>query len=1686
MLQRLRQLLTSVPSITVVGLLSAYLLIGFFVVPAVLKWQLESQLAERGHAMRVGAVRFDPLRLRLEVDQLALADGQGEAMLGFDHLMVDLEWRSIIDGAWTIADSRLLAPRVRFDRARDGSHNFSALLAQFVSDAPDPPDDEAGTALPALRLARVVLVDGRIEWLDRMLEQPLVSRITPLQLELYGLSTLADAPGRYHVRAHTDAGESLDLHGSIALAPMQASGQLVLQGLQVATLARGLNRELALQSPRGSLDAGGSFDFALGADGVPSGHAHDLRLSLDDLFLQPPGEGDTPLLAVQALALRAGRLDLAQRVLHFEAVSIADASANAGIDAQGRGSWEAVLRRAQTAAKTDTTLATPASPAAAASAAVPAPATQAGSAPVPATQAASAPEVAPAAQAGSASALATPAAPGSAAPAGAQAPWTISVGDVHVDRLALGLRDSAGPRSVRIAALGLGTALNAQLGAAADSRVRLPQLTLTVDGLALAQGEAALTVPTARLDAGAIDLQLLGDGIDATFDKLALALTQGGTARGAGASSASMGNSSLALAGVRARIAGGATRVELDAPQWQSAALMTEQDGQSARIGQLDVGGTRLLFDSGANGGAGMALSLDAPKLQVEAVAASAALAGAAPADRASAELSQWTLQAEQLALALAGGENTVTLDAMQSQLQKLQLQAEGQSLSLDSVVLDNARLQLRQGAAGAQLQVDTPALRLAGIAGRRGSESADLAELNLRGSRIDVGSGADGATDVGFTGLRADGRQLVLARAAESLQLAGMALGSEVFKLALAGDATRFSGSGATATMTGLRAAQAGSRLALQDAQWKARTFDGDLASATGPAQARARLDDTELRLAAFGFSRGPAGAATAAADATKDLATLASATWTAGSLQLDMVGGPLQLHGSAMALTLGQARLLDPSGQAAELVQLGDIDLSGAVFSLAERSVTANALRVNGLRASAWLDAQGRVNLLEVLGVSDAPTSGISAAAADTPVAAPAPAQATTAPQAVPAPAAPIDERPWRVAIGTVDLQDAAVRLEDRRSDPPLALGLDALTLKLSGVDTAAGAPPMQVAFGATLASGGQLQANGSAALEPQAVDLQLAVNGLALAPVQPILSAYTELTLASGMASTQGRLTYGAVAGAAARLSYAGGLSVDDFLLEEVTPQRPFLAWKSVRTDDLNLTLEPNAVDIGEVLLEQPVGRLIIAEDLSLNITDVLKKRDGATAGDDDQAPTPAVADGEPAADPFPVTVARVKVDDGQLEFADLSLRPQFGTRMHQLKGVITGLGTDANRSAQVQLDARVDKFGSARIRGQISVLQPERLTDIAMAFRNLDMSAMSPYVVKFAGYEIASGRLTLDLQYKVRDGKLLGENKVVLTKAELGQKVESPGALDLPLELALAILKDSNGVIDIGVPVRGDLNDPQFDYGAVIAKAIGNLIGGIVTAPFRALAGMFGGGDKPIDTIAFEPGTATLAPPEQQKIETVAKALRERPQLLLKVAPVVAPEQDTPVLQSLVVRTDIARRMGLELAPDEDPGPIDAANPRVPAAVEAAFGARYAPSVFDALKQRALEAAAPAAGGAADAPAGAAPAAATGPATPAAESGVATAASTTEAPAQAAAAQPPAAFYQGLIKRMISEQAVTDDMLARLGARRAEAVVQAVTGPDARVPSERVHTVELRTVTDATQSVVPLKLELDVVK
>jgi len=254
------------------------------------------------------------------------------------------------------------------------------------------------------------------------------------------------------------------------------------------------------------------------------------------------------------------------------------------------------------------------------------------------------------------------------------------------------------------------------------------------------------------------------------------------------------------------------------------------------------------------------------------------------------------------------------------------------------------------------------------------------------------------------------------------------------------------------------------------------------------------------------------------------------------------------------------------------------------------------------------------------------------------------------------------------------------------------------------------------------------------------------------------------------------------------------------------------------------------------------------------------------------------------------------------------------------------------------------------------GQIDLFNPTGFMDIKTVFRNVEMVNLTPYSATFAGRKIASGRLSLDLEYKIKQRQLLGENQIIMNKLTLGERVEAPGAKNLPLDLAIAILQDSDGVIELGLPVSGSLDDPQFSYGRIIWKAIGNILTKIVTAPFRALGALFGGGGEKLEKIAFEAGEHGLTPPEKEKFKQIAQILNKRPGLALSIHGVWAAEIDRPVMKESQLRRAVAEKMGIKLGPDEDAGPISTANPKSRTALEVLYAQRFSEADWLALKTK----------------------------------------------------------------------------------------------------------------------------------
>ncbi len=533
-----------------------------------------------------------------------------------------------------------------------------------------------------------------------------------------------------------------------------------------------------------------------------------------------------------------------------------------------------------------------------------------------------------------------------------------------------------------------------------------------------------------------------------------------------------------------------------------------------------------------------------------------------------------------------------------------------------------------------------------------------------------------------------------------------------------------------------------------------------------------------------------------------------------------------------------------------------------------------------------------------------------------------------------------------PWTVTVAKLELGEHRLAVSDRSVTPAVALDVTGIKVSVRDVRTDGKKPfPFDASF--RVGKAGRVTAKGRVAPDGSAADTTLSVARLALTPAQPYLARYADISLRAGEASTSGRLTYRATRGRAA-LTYTGSANVDGVQVVEASAGDPVVAWKSLHAADLRFGLGPDKLEIDEVRLTGLDGKLVIFKDKSVSVAKLLKPAGAsasapapggpspgtpATSGTSapapsagpatSRAPSPSPAAAAPG---FPVVIERIRIDDSAMNFADLSLVLPFAAQVHALNGVIVGLGSDPATRATMKLEGRVDEFGALKVDGALSAFRPKDFTDVTVIFRNVPMSTLTPYSVTFAGRRIVAGTMNLNLQYKIDHSALVGENKVVLQKLQLGERVESPGAMQLPLDLAIAILSDAQGRIDIALPVRGNVDAPQFSYGHLIWQALVTVVKRIVASPFRALAGLFGGDAEKLQIIVFEPGSDAVSPPERQKLQRVAEVLGKRTRLKLTVHGGYETKVDGEALRSLHVRQALAGRLGVTVKPGEDPGPV----------------------------------------------------------------------------------------------------------------------------------------------------------------
>jgi uncharacterized protein involved in outer membrane biogenesis len=499
------------------------------------------------------------------------------------------------------------------------------------------------------------------------------------------------------------------------------------------------------------------------------------------------------------------------------------------------------------------------------------------------------------------------------------------------------------------------------------------------------------------------------------------------------------------------------------------------------------------------------------------------------------------------------------------------------------------------------------------------------------------------------------------------------------------------------------------------------------------------------------------------------------------------------------------------------------------------------------------------------------------------------------------------------WGVAIGEVSLEGGAMSFSDRSNAKPVAFEVSGVKAQLQGLvlderpaAREQAAKPMPLSASLQLATGrfepGKLDFKGSLGLAPLQAQGQLVLQRVPVQAFEPYFGEQINIDLLRADASFRGRVAWRQMpAGPQAQLS--GDLALEEFRSNTLAPSEGLLAWKALNLRGLKLALEPaqpTRVDVRETVLSDFFARVIVTPEGRINLQDLLKPPPSGgmvatKSGAADARPSGSGGQNDAksgAAAPAPViNVGPMTLVNGRVLFSDRFVKPNYSANLSELSGKLSAFSSapaaGAPAMADLELRGRAEGTASLEITGKLNPLAQPLALDIQGKVRDLELPPLSPYAIKYSGYGINRGKLSVDVSYVVQpDGQLTAKNKLVLNQLSFGDKVEGSTA-SLPVKLAVALLADRNGVIDIDLPVSGSLNDPQFSLGPVIVKVILNVIVKAITAPFSLLAGAFGGGGDELASVAFAPGSARLAPEAAAGLDKVAKALAERPALQVTV-------------------------------------------------------------------------------------------------------------------------------------------------------------------------------------------------------
>ncbi|ELI6434000.1 DUF748 domain-containing protein [Aeromonas salmonicida subsp. salmonicida] len=565
---------------------------------------------------------------------------------------------------------------------------------------------------------------------------------------------------------------------------------------------------------------------------------------------------------------------------------------------------------------------------------------------------------------------------------------------------------------------------------------------------------------------------------------------------------------------------------------------------------------------------------------------------------------------------------------------------------------------------------------------------------------------------------------------------------------------------------------------------------------------------------------------------------------------------------HGLDWQLSKGKLTLSDwqlKQNKGAEFARFKQLALAGIALDGNKQSVRIDKIALKAPAVTATLDAAQQLDLTALL---------------------------VPQPADKPSGKKPAPGNPWRWSLKETRISQGEFKLTESSSGKPLLREISGLNLSLGPLGSQSD-QPSPLNLNATLNTQSSLGFDGDLTLAPFTLKGEFKQQGLPLKWAQPYLQDLLRITVRDGQLASRTRLALTTNAeGALSKLEVTGGLDIDQlFVLDRADNQR-LLQIDRLELSGLHYDGISQQVKIGDILLRKPFARIEINEDGITNLQQLV---------------LPQAASTEPANGPVPrITIDQVRTEQGNLRFADRSLSPEFVVDIASLSGQSRHISNIPGQRSDLAFNGKVDRYAPVTIRGNTNLLIEQPVLDVAVTFSNLELTTFTPYSSTYAGYAIDKGQLSMKLNYKLQGNRLEGDNDITIKKLQLGEKIKSEQAKDMPLGLAIALLSDANGVIQMNLKVKGNLDQPDFSLGNIFWDVLGNTLRKAITSPFSLLASLTGGTED-LDELPFLLGEPALTPTQQIRLTKLAQALKERPKISMNIRGKVNFNEERPILQ-----------------------------------------------------------------------------------------------------------------------------------------------------------------------------------------